>query len=151
MHLLDWSPAAVLLALLTVAATMLALSILPKLLRGGGQRRPGRAGAATRLPAGETYSPFSADVARVYAPFSADPALAGDDTLVVDCTHPSALTFTHHKGGRNPPLSAVPGSDCSTGIVLNALHADPAPIADWMGKEKVRGMQCWAGWLARCK
>lgn len=47
------------------------------------------------------------------------------DCVVVDCTHPDAQTFTHHKGDNNPPVTAA---DCSTGIVLNALHVkSPSP------------------------
>lgn len=51
-----------------------------------------------------------------YMSFSTESAM--NDCVVVDCTHPDAPTFTHHRGNNNP---AVDASDCSTGIVLNAL------------------------------
>lgn len=59
-----------------------------------------------------------------YVAFSQDSAIV-HDCVVVDCTHPDAQTFTHHKGDNNP---AVKAADCSTGIVLNALSvASPSP------------------------
>jgi len=59
-----------------------------------------------------------------YVPFSKESNLV-HDCVVVDCTHPDAQTFTHHKGDNNP---AVTAADCSTGIVLNALDVtSPSP------------------------
>eukprot|EP00892_Ulva_mutabilis_P003797 jgi/Ulvmu1/178/UM001_0182.1 len=55
-----------------------------------------------------------------YIPYSGEPASL-QDCVVVDCTHPDAQTFTHHKKDNNP---SVQPADCSTGIVLNALGAD---------------------------
>lgn len=78
--------------------------------------------------------------AMAYVPFSSE-AAGSVDVMVVDCTHPAALTFTHHKGHRNPPLDMVPGSDTSTGLVLNALRAsqelDSPAMLSWMDKPKV--------------
>ena len=158
--LLGWlagaDPQAVLAALLVAALTMLALRLWPAAAphtrasagRRGAPAPPRAAASAARQPAGETLSPFSADVARVYQPFSTDAAMASDDVLVVDCTHPSALTLTHHKASRNPPLAAVPGSDTSTGLVLNALRS-PAQdaIQNWMTKPKVRVRVWVGGWV----
>ena len=59
------------------------------------------------------------------------------DVLVVDCTHGAAQTITHHKGQRNPPAELM-ASDCSTGLVLDALKAAAsggraaAAIAPWL-------------------
>ncbi|WIA22309.1 hypothetical protein OEZ85_004625 [Tetradesmus obliquus] len=47
--------------------------------------------------------------------------LPEDDTVVVDCTHPSLPTLSHHRGANNP--TGVRPADTSTGIVLNALQA----------------------------
>eukprot|EP00882_Tetradesmus_deserticola_P003737 GHRQ01003952.1.p1 GENE.GHRQ01003952.1~~GHRQ01003952.1.p1 ORF type:complete len:434 (+),score=147.57 GHRQ01003952.1:516-1817(+) len=47
--------------------------------------------------------------------------LPEDDTVVVDCTHPSLPTLSHHRGSNNP--AGVRPADTSTGIVLNALQA----------------------------
>ncbi|WIA42767.1 hypothetical protein OEZ86_008708 [Tetradesmus obliquus] len=47
--------------------------------------------------------------------------LPEDDTVVVDCTHPSLPTLSHHRGANNP--IGVRPADTSTGIVLNALQA----------------------------
>jgi hypothetical protein len=54
-----------------------------------------------------------------YVPFSNDPDGIYDDVLVVDCTHVSAATLSHHKGHSN--VAGIPLSDSSTGLVLNAL------------------------------
>ena len=43
-----------------------------------------------------------------------------DDLLVVDCTHPTAVSLTHHRGGKTPSALAA---DTSGGIVLNAAKA----------------------------
>ncbi|PRW60398.1 hypothetical protein C2E21_1135 [Chlorella sorokiniana] len=64
------------------------------------------------------------------------------DVLVVDCTHGAAQTITHHKGQRNPPAGLV-ASDCSTGLVLDALQAAASggraakAIAPWLAKPYV--------------
>jgi hypothetical protein len=55
-----------------------------------------------------------------YIPWDAELEV-GQEVLVVDCTHPSATTLTHNKGNCNP--TAVPPSDLSTGLVLNAVLA----------------------------
>lgn len=57
-------------------------------------------------------------------------------TLVVDCTHASLLTISHHKGQRNPPGS----SDCSTGLVLDALAAtgsEAQAVTPWLAKPRI--------------
>lgn len=60
------------------------------------------------------------------------------DVLVVDCTHGAAQTITHHKGQRNPPADCLLASDCSTGLVLDALKAAASggraatAIAPWL-------------------
>ncbi|KAF6262460.1 TLD-domain-containing protein [Scenedesmus sp. NREL 46B-D3] len=54
-----------------------------------------------------------------YLPWADD--LPEDDTVVVDCTHPSLPTLSHHRGSNNP--AGVRPADTSTGIVLNALQA----------------------------
>ena len=59
-----------------------------------------------------------------YIPYSGEPASLVD-CIVVDCTHPDAQTFTHHKNDNNPKVQPA---DCSTGIVLNALGvSSPSP------------------------
>ncbi len=86
-------------------------------------RRPAAAAASDAPPA--RYLPWDSvtkDVA---------------DVLVVDCTHSAAQTITHHKGQRNPPAELM-ASDCSTGLVLDALKAAAsggraaAAIAPWL-------------------
>eukprot|EP00878_Enallax_costatus_P042631 GHUV01050054.1.p1 GENE.GHUV01050054.1~~GHUV01050054.1.p1 ORF type:complete len:254 (+),score=24.63 GHUV01050054.1:254-1015(+) len=52
-----------------------------------------------------------------YTPWNSE--LPEDDTVVVDCTHPTLPTLSHHRGHNNPP--GIRGSDTSTGLVLNAL------------------------------
>ena len=60
------------------------------------------------------------------------------EVLVLDCSHATALTCSHHKGQRNPPGGR---SDCSTGLVLDALQASAeggeaaAAVAPWLGQE----------------
>jgi len=54
--------------------------------------------------------------------------------VVVDCTHPDAPTFTHHKSARNPK-TLVP-ADTSTGLVLNAL-ASGCPFPGWLDRDAV--------------
>ena len=41
--------------------------------------------------------------------------------LVVDCTHPSALQLTHHKGQRTVPLDLRHNHMSSTDLVMNAI------------------------------
>jgi len=54
----------------------------------------------------------------------------------VDCTHPHAVTLTHHKGDKNPP--GLKPADTSTGLVLNALRAAPDhPSKEWLSKRYV--------------
>jgi hypothetical protein len=61
-----------------------------------------------------------------------------EEVLVLDCTHATALTCSHHKGQRNPPGGR---SDCSTGLVLDALEASTAggraaaAVAPWLGQQ----------------
>jgi len=85
-----------------------------------------------------TTSPPPSPTLRRYIPWEAakDPQQAGQ-VLVVDCTHTSALTITHHKAARNPPGGA---SDCSTGLVLDALELaarDPAAVGPWLARPSV--------------
>eukprot|EP01023_Acetabularia_acetabulum_P051727 TRINITY_DN5727_c1_g1_i1.p1 TRINITY_DN5727_c1_g1~~TRINITY_DN5727_c1_g1_i1.p1 ORF type:complete len:423 (+),score=73.92 TRINITY_DN5727_c1_g1_i1:42-1310(+) len=42
--------------------------------------------------------------------------------IVTDCTHPGAVTLTHHKGDNNP--QNVSPSDSSTGWALNAIQSN---------------------------
>ena len=63
--------------------------------------------------------------------FFEDAEAAG--AVVVDCTHPSCPTFTHHKGHNNPPGLAP--SDTSTGLILNAVRDGTA--ADWLSRPAV--------------
>lgn len=51
--------------------------------------------------------------------------LPEDLTVIVDATHHSLPTLSHHKGARNP--AGLKPADTSTGIVLNALQ----PRAQW--------------------
>lgn len=67
-----------------------------------------------------------------YVPFS-EAAVSG--AVVVDCTHPSAPTFTHHKSARNP--DGLTPADTSTGLVLNALLAT----------QSESGASLFPGWL----
>lgn len=47
-----------------------------------------------------------------------------DDIVVVDCTHPSLPTFSHHRGHRNP--AGLKPSDTSTGTThLRLLSLKP--------------------------
>jgi hypothetical protein len=56
--------------------------------------------------------------------------------LVVDCTHPSLPTLTHHKAHRNPPAALVAPADTSTDLALNALAAAAAgaDLSVWLGR-----------------
>uniref|UniRef100_A0A7R9YSI3 Oxidation resistance protein 1 n=1 Tax=Chlamydomonas euryale TaxID=1486919 RepID=A0A7R9YSI3_9CHLO len=57
-----------------------------------------------------------------YLPWDeAQKGLYDAELLVVDCTHPSAPTLTHHKGHNNP--HGLKAADSSTGIVINAIKA----------------------------
>lgn len=54
--------------------------------------------------------------------------------VVVDCTHPDAPTFTHHKSARNP--EGLEPADTSTGLVLNALASGSA-FPGWLDRDAV--------------
>lgn len=74
---------------------------------------------------------------RRYVPWEAAKQAPTEELLIVDCTHPSALTVTHHKAARNPPGGA---SDCSTGLVLDLLALagrDPSKAAPWLAQRRV--------------
>eukprot|EP01025_Chloroclados_australasicus_P065260 TRINITY_DN8897_c0_g1_i1.p1 TRINITY_DN8897_c0_g1~~TRINITY_DN8897_c0_g1_i1.p1 ORF type:complete len:471 (+),score=30.83 TRINITY_DN8897_c0_g1_i1:2-1414(+) len=45
-----------------------------------------------------------------------------DNLIVTDCTHPAAITLTHHKGSNN--LENVEPADSSTSLVINAIKSD---------------------------
>lgn len=77
-----------------------------------------------------------------YVPWEVAKDNAGDEVLVVDCTHSSAKTITHHKGHHNPP-GGVCASDCSTGLVLDVLAASGSAaagveVAPWLAKPLIR-------------
>jgi len=55
--------------------------------------------------------------------------------VIVDCTHPSLPTFTHHKGHNNPPNQRP--SDTSTGLVLNALEDGERGSFAWLSRPAV--------------
>lgn len=91
-----------------------------------------------------TCRPAAAAAAPRYLPWDAgnkDGPSFASDVLVVDCTHGAAQTITHHKGQRNPPAELL-SSDCSTGLVLDALKAAEGggraavAIAPWL-------VSCW--------
>lgn len=64
------------------------------------------------------------DVVRsTYVPFVREDDAESSKCIVVDCTHPSAVTLTHHKAHNNVP--SVAPSDTSTGLVLNAVAISP--------------------------
>lgn len=72
-----------------------------------------------------------------YVPWEVAKDAKNDSVLVVDCTHTGFPTMTHHKGHRNPPGGC---SDCSTGLVLDALAATGslgAMVAPWLVKPAV--------------
>lgn len=86
--------AALVIACVVVMMSAVLFSLLPKLVPGPQSSSGARRRGSTAAPRGvKRYLPFSTE-------------LAGDDVLVVDCTHPTAPTLTHHKNSRNPPLSA---------------------------------------------
>lgn len=85
--------------------------------------RPGQRAAVGRRAEALCAPPLQATPSRTYRPFTSEDVGA----VIVDCTHPTALTFTHHKGSNNP--QDVPPSDTSTGIVLNALKASAGGAA----------------------
>uniref|UniRef100_A0A061R1C2 Uncharacterized protein n=2 Tax=Tetraselmis sp. GSL018 TaxID=582737 RepID=A0A061R1C2_9CHLO len=58
-----------------------------------------------------------------------------DKVCSVDCTHPRALTLTHHKGNRNP--KQLKPADTSTGLVLNAIRFPDGPASEWIEKPYV--------------
>lgn len=60
---------------------------------------------------------------------------SGEDTLVVDCTHSSALTLTHHKGHKNP--GGIRPADTSTALALNALADPDGPAAAHLQQHSV--------------
>ena len=82
-------------------------------------------GAATVAVLRKLRRPAHQNVHSVkFIPYSGEPASLVD-CIVVDCTHPDAQTFTHHKNDNNPKVQPA---DCSTGIVLNALGvSSPSP------------------------
>jgi hypothetical protein len=65
------------------------------------------------------YNPGTATEQR-YVPFAKD-FPNNEEVLVVDCTHPTAVTLSHHRSVRNP--AGLKPSDTSTGLVLNALRS----------------------------
>jgi hypothetical protein len=67
-----------------------------------------------------------------YVPFS---EASASGAVVVDCTHPDAPTFTHHKSARNP-VGLEPGNT-STDLVLNALAAKSQSFPGWLDKHAV--------------
>ena len=108
MHLVLWvAPYASVAACILVAMVWL-FGLPARLSTWGQQGRPCGAGrrhdAADRRPRAAVYIPWADTDA--------------SSTLVVDCTHGSARTVTHHKGSRNPPGGH---SDTSTGLLLDAL------------------------------
>lgn len=72
-----------------------------------------------------------AAVSGSYVPFK---EASASNAVVVDCTHPDAPTFTHHKSARNPE-GLVP-ADTSTGLVLNALTSG-SPFLGWLDRDAV--------------
>lgn len=71
-------------------------------------------------------------------PFRRDVANDYSNYLVVDSTHPSAATLTHHKGHNNVP--GVHPLDCSTGYVISALKAEktgPSTVQQALSKSQV--------------
>ena len=54
-----------------------------------------------------------------YVPFQFD--FKDKDVVIVDATHASSPTLTHHKGASNP--RGLQPADTSTGLVLNAIQA----------------------------
>jgi hypothetical protein len=66
------------------------------------------------------YNRPTTDAPHEYMPWhDGGASLPRDDAVVVDTTHPSLPTLSHHRGSRNPP-GLRPG-DTSTALVLNAL------------------------------
>jgi len=107
--------------LLAIIAVFMALSLAAAFVL----RPPGRRRTAARPPTACQLA---------YVPFIEAGAA---EALVVDCTHPSAPTFTHHKGSNNPP--GLPPSDTSTGLVLNALRCrrDVPGVDRWLTRSAV--------------
>lgn len=62
-----------------------------------------------------------------FVPWEASTSIDSGDVIVVDCTHPKAPTFSHHKGHRNPHGLKVSWR-CSA-----AMLADPCMINDVPG------------------
>lgn len=88
----------------------------------------------TRKTIGKSlYVHASSGPAASYVPFANAEAT---DAVVVDCTHPTQPTFTHHKGHNNPPT--IRPSDTSTGLVLNALEdAQNGYAAEHLARQSV--------------
>ncbi|PSC73208.1 monodehydroascorbate reductase [Micractinium conductrix] len=123
------------LALAAVVLTVLMKLIAPRWaakplqpLSAAARRQPAAAAGVAAQPA--------------YVPWEEAKENSGDRMLALDCTHSSALTLTHHKAARNPPLVSL-ASECSTGLALDVLAAaaaDPAAAAaaaPWLSKPVV--------------
>ena len=63
---------------------------------------------------------YKAKPIAIFIPFDGRGAALPPDTVVVDSTHPTAKTLTHHKASSTPELM---WDDTSTGVVLNAIRA----------------------------
>lgn len=146
---------AYLFAAASIAAVMLKLnwsrlawsrSRPPAAARCGPSGSPGRLlppGACCRRPGygRAAKGPHQSVLIRLvpcrYVPWEVAKDAKNDSVLVVDCTHTGLPTMTHHKGHRNPPGGC---SDCSTGLVLDALAATGslgAMVAPWLVKPAV--------------
>ena len=75
-----------------------------------------RRAATAAAPQAQAQTAESVATKRLVA-FTSAPV---EDLLVVDCTHPTAASLTHHRGGKTPPELAA---DTSGGILLNAAKA----------------------------
>ena len=83
------------------------------------------------------YSSPASKAPCCYVPFS---DAVAENSIVVDCTHPTQRTFTHHKGHNNHP--DIPPADTSTALVLNALeseqlHNNNNNFSGWLDKPTV--------------
>eukprot|EP00887_Chlorella_sp_A99_P000342 scaffold13.g342.t1 len=115
--------AAVLVLLMDTANTYLYYNSVGGLSKHQSKRYETTAAAPAGVATTTTTGAAAATPSRTYRPFTSEDVGA----VIVDCTHPTALTFTHHKGSNNP--QDVPPSDTSTGIVLNALKASAGGAA----------------------